>query len=80
MRTGAGIPRDSARQVTLLEVAPQILIREDRDAAERVERAIVRDGVEILTGCKISQASSCSGNEKIVATERDGVQPRNCRR
>src|SRR5205807_20299 len=40
-------------QVTLLEVAPQILIREDRDAAERVERAIVRDETacdEILIG------------------------------
>jgi pyruvate/2-oxoglutarate dehydrogenase complex dihydrolipoamide dehydrogenase (E3) component len=58
--------------VTLLEVAPQILIREDRDAAERVERAIVRDGVEIVTGCKIS-AVELRGNEKIIATERDGV-------
>ena len=55
-------------QVTLLEVAPQILIREDRDAAERVERAIVRDGVEIITGCKISGVE-CRGGEKIVATE-----------
>ncbi|MGB8413758.1 MAG: mercuric reductase [Candidatus Binatus sp.] len=59
-------------QVTILEVAPQILIREDRDAAERVERAIVRDGVEIVTGCKIS-AVELRGNEKIIATERDGV-------
>jgi len=60
-------------QVTLLEAAPQILIREDRDAAERVERAIVRDGVEIITGCKIS-AVEMRGEEKIIATERDGVR------
>jgi pyruvate/2-oxoglutarate dehydrogenase complex dihydrolipoamide dehydrogenase (E3) component len=60
-------------QVTLLEVAPQILIREDRDAAERVERAIVREGVEIITGCKISSVK-VRGNEKIIATERDGVR------
>ena len=60
-------------QVTLLEVAPQILIREDRDAAERVERAIVRDGVEIITGCKISGVE-VRGGEKIIATERDGVR------
>src|SRR5579862_4388981 len=60
-------------QVFLLEVAPQILIREDRDAAERVERAIVRDGVEIVTGCKIHGIAS-RGSEKILATERDGVR------
>jgi pyruvate/2-oxoglutarate dehydrogenase complex dihydrolipoamide dehydrogenase (E3) component len=59
-------------QVTLLEIAPQILIREDRDAAERIERAIVRDGVEIITGCKISGVE-LRGGEKIIATERDGV-------
>jgi pyruvate/2-oxoglutarate dehydrogenase complex dihydrolipoamide dehydrogenase (E3) component len=57
----------------LLEVAPQILIREDRDAADRVERAIVRDGVEIITGCKILSVFR-HDDEKIVATERDGVR------
>jgi pyruvate/2-oxoglutarate dehydrogenase complex dihydrolipoamide dehydrogenase (E3) component len=60
-------------QVTLLEVAPQILIREDRDAAEVVERAIVRDGVEIITGCKI-HGVAIRDDEKILATERDGVR------
>jgi pyruvate/2-oxoglutarate dehydrogenase complex dihydrolipoamide dehydrogenase (E3) component len=59
-------------QVTILEVAPQILIREDRDAAQRVEHAIVRDGVEIITECRISGVE-LRGNEKIIATERDGV-------
>ena len=60
-------------QVTLLEVAPQILIREDRDAAQRIERAIVRDGVEIVTGCKIFGVARHE-NEKIIALERDGVR------
>jgi pyruvate/2-oxoglutarate dehydrogenase complex dihydrolipoamide dehydrogenase (E3) component len=60
-------------QVMLLEVAGQILIREDRDAAERVERAMVGDGVEIVTDCKISSVES-RGGEKILVTERDGVQ------
>ena len=59
-------------QVTILEVAPQILIREDRDAAQRVEHAIAGDGVEIVTGCRISGVE-LRGNEKIIATERDGV-------
>jgi pyruvate/2-oxoglutarate dehydrogenase complex dihydrolipoamide dehydrogenase (E3) component len=59
--------------VTLLEVAPQILIREDRDAAERIERAITRDGVAIVTGCKIVNVER-RGNEKVISTERDGAR------
>ena len=59
-------------EVTILEVAPQILIREDRDAAERVERAIVRDGVKIVTGCRISGVE-LRGNEKIITAEHAGV-------
>jgi pyruvate/2-oxoglutarate dehydrogenase complex dihydrolipoamide dehydrogenase (E3) component len=59
-------------QVFLLEVAPQILIREDRDAAERVERAIVRDGVEIITGC-----ARRGENNRDRARRRS---PRDCRR
>ncbi|MDO8431713.1 MAG: mercuric reductase [Candidatus Binatus sp.] len=59
--------------VTLLEVAPQILIREDRDAANRVERAMTRDGVAIVTGCKIVSVER-RGTEKVVSTERDGAR------
>ena len=54
--------------VSLLEVAPQILIREDRDAAERVERALIRDGVELVTGCKITRVER-RGSEKVIAAE-----------
>jgi pyruvate/2-oxoglutarate dehydrogenase complex dihydrolipoamide dehydrogenase (E3) component len=60
-------------EVTLLEVAPQILIREDRDAAERVERAIVRDGVNIITGCKISGVAR-RGIEKVITIETEGAR------
>jgi pyruvate/2-oxoglutarate dehydrogenase complex dihydrolipoamide dehydrogenase (E3) component len=60
-------------QVTLLEVAPQILIREDRDAAERIGRSLVRDGVEIITGCKISGVES-RANQKKLTTECDGIR------
>lgn len=57
--------------VTLLEVAPQILIREDRDAAERVERAIIHDGVEIITGCKIIGVVR-RGTEKVISADSAG--------
>ncbi len=59
-------------EVTILEVAPQILIREDRDAAERVERALARDGVTLLTGANLLGVE-VRGREKVIRFERDGT-------
>src|SRR5208282_1884882 len=55
-------------EVTLIEVAPQILIREDRDAAARVERALRRDGIAIATGANIAGIER-RGAEKIIRLE-----------
>jgi pyruvate/2-oxoglutarate dehydrogenase complex dihydrolipoamide dehydrogenase (E3) component len=58
-------------QVTLLEVAPEILIREDPDAAEVVRRSILADGVVARTGVKISRVETSGGKTQIVL-EGDG--------
>ena len=58
-------------QVYLLEAAGQILTREDRDAAERVERALRRDDVRIISSCKISRVSK-QGTDKLVELECEG--------
>ncbi len=42
-------------QVTLLEMMPQILTREDREAAKLIEAALVHDGVRIVTEWKIAR-------------------------
>ena len=58
--------------VTLLEVAPQILIREDRDAAAIVQAALQTDGVETICDCKIIQVKQ-DGSDKIIEFQhRDG--------
>jgi pyruvate/2-oxoglutarate dehydrogenase complex dihydrolipoamide dehydrogenase (E3) component len=49
-------------EVTLLDAAGHILPREDADAAAIVERALVRDGVRVLTGVEISGVAR-TGNE-----------------
>ena len=51
--------------VTLLEGAEQILIREDRDAAERIEKALVRDGVELVCGCRIVGVKTKGGDRVL---------------
>src|SRR5262249_645033 len=59
--------------VTLLEVAPQVLIREDSDAAKLVENSMIRDGVEIITGCNIKSVEQ-RGADKLINSERRGTQ------
>ena len=54
-------------EVTMLEVAPQILIREDRDAAALIESALKRDGVRIETNCRIERVEK-RGAEKVLIT------------
>ena len=51
-----------------LLAANQILIREDRDAAERVENALRRDGVQIVSGCNITKVFRENG-AKVVELE-----------
>ena len=57
--------------VTLFGTGPHILSREDGDAAERVQRALVRDGVRLSLGCAITRVEA-RGGEKIVHLERGG--------
>jgi pyruvate/2-oxoglutarate dehydrogenase complex dihydrolipoamide dehydrogenase (E3) component len=55
-------------RVTLLEVLPQILSKEDRDAATIVKAALLRDGIEILTAVKIVAVEQ-RGTEKALRLE-----------
>jgi pyruvate/2-oxoglutarate dehydrogenase complex dihydrolipoamide dehydrogenase (E3) component len=59
-------------QVTLLEMAPQILLREDRDAAAIVESALKRDGVEVRTGCSITGVKRHDAG-RIISFAQDGA-------
>jgi pyruvate/2-oxoglutarate dehydrogenase complex dihydrolipoamide dehydrogenase (E3) component len=52
-------------RVTLLEVAPQILVREDPDAAAIVQDALLRDGVELLLGAKLERVER-NGAAKLL--------------
>jgi pyruvate/2-oxoglutarate dehydrogenase complex dihydrolipoamide dehydrogenase (E3) component len=57
--------------VWLLETQSQILTREDRDAAEILERTFVRDGIHLVLGCRIREVQ-IRGREKIIRCEGDG--------
>ena len=57
-------------QVTLLEVMPQILIREDKDAAALIQDALIRDGVSLVLGCQIAGVER-DGRGTVLQVEKD---------
>jgi len=58
-------------RVTLIDLAPRILGREDRDAAEILQAAFQREGVVLELGVKILRVET-RGAEKVLWLERDG--------
>ncbi len=52
-------------KVTLLEVNTQILIREDPDAAARVQESLVKDGVTLRCGVHI-ESIEMQGNTRVI--------------
>ncbi len=58
-------------RVTLLHSHGHILPREDADAAEIIQKSLLRDGVKLLLNVKIVQAAR-RGSEKIIIMERNG--------
>jgi pyruvate/2-oxoglutarate dehydrogenase complex dihydrolipoamide dehydrogenase (E3) component len=60
-------------KVTLLELAPQVLVREDPDAAALVQASLEREGVELVLGCELQKVEP-GGTAKLVHVKRaDGV-------
>lgn len=59
--------------VTLVEVAPQILGREDADAAAILHQAFVRDGIDLRLGVKIIGIERRS-SEKLLLLEQNGFR------
>ncbi|HEV2843822.1 MAG TPA: mercuric reductase [Thermoanaerobaculia bacterium] len=58
-------------QVTLVDMSPHVLPREDADAAEIVQKAMIGDGVRLELGIKLVEVKR-HGAERVVVVERDG--------
>ncbi len=62
-------------EVTQLEMAPRILIREDGEVSKLAQDALVADGVQVLTGHKALHCEMVAGTKTIVV-EHQGAQKR----
>ncbi len=58
-------------QVTLFDMAPHVLIREDADAAAIVQNAMVEDGVRLELGVKVLEVEATSDG-RVVQIEKEG--------
>jgi pyruvate/2-oxoglutarate dehydrogenase complex dihydrolipoamide dehydrogenase (E3) component len=59
-------------RVTVVEVLPQFLPREDPDAVDVLLRALRRDGVELRLGTRVAEVGKASDGKRVVL-ERDGI-------
>ncbi len=58
-------------QVTIFDVAPQILSREDPEAAAIVQASLVEDGVQLQVGASIKEVKM-NGDDKVIMFESGG--------
>ena len=64
-------------QVTQVEMAPRIMIREDEDVSELARTSLVADGVQVLTSHKAlrcERTSTAAGVTKTLVMEHNGVE------
>jgi len=59
-------------KVSLIEAGPHVLMREDEDAARIVENSLLKDGVELLTGCELKQVRP-GGGKKVLRVVRGDI-------
>ena len=60
-------------QVSLIDVAGHILIREDADAAEIIQRTFLHEGIQLVLNAKVLRVER-RGEEKLVVVEQGGGQ------
>ncbi len=62
-------------QVTQVEMAPRIMLREDEEVSALAKGALEADGVAVLTGHKALRCEAVDG-EKILIVEHEGTEKR----
>ena len=58
--------------VTLIDRGPQVLQREDRDAAARVAQALAADGVRLVLDSTVARVEGGAGGEAVLHVEHGG--------
>jgi len=65
-------------QITLIDMSPEILPREDAEAARCVRECMARDGVAFVTGAKVTRVEKCGGGTRIHVSQDGSVSSVDC--
>ncbi len=60
-------------RVTVLEMAPTILVNEDPDVAEFMQRLLAEEGIDVRTGATVTGVRKEGGRKVVETTEGDSV-------
>ncbi len=60
-------------QVTLINRGPRVLPRDDGDAAQVIQQALIEDGVQVVLGAEVTDVAQ-HGSEISVQIRRDGLE------
>jgi pyruvate/2-oxoglutarate dehydrogenase complex dihydrolipoamide dehydrogenase (E3) component len=64
--------RLGSEEVTLIEAAPRLLVREEPFAGEEVRAGFEADGITVVTGTKMTKAGRANADGRVTATLEDG--------
>ena len=65
-------------QVTLIDAAPHILIREDADAAELLQQRLLQEGVQLVLKAKVLRVELRHGTKFVIVEQEDRPQEIAC--
>ena len=63
-------------EITLFDMAPHVLVREDADAAEIVQNALLDDGIRLALSAKIVRVEGGAGGKVVVTESENGGESR----
>lgn len=58
-------------EVTLIEMMPRVLIKEDSEVSRHVEQQFQQEGIRVLTGYKVKSVSSNEAEKKLLCEHND---------
>ena len=67
-------------EVTVVEMLPHLVPNEDEEIGQQLERSFVRQGIQVLTGSRVTELRKGSGDVNLTVETPDGAKELKCQR
>ena len=65
-------------KVTVVELLPRAVPNEDEDISQELEKALSKDGITFMTGCRVTEMSPVPAGSRLKVESSNGVQEIEC--